>query len=81
MIFTFAVQLPLQEKEGWVTSGFSLLIAVVVPLLLAGASVLESFASECEGPSSSTLLAGRLLDREPSSVKSSLRSLSDGEWQ
>lgn len=58
-----AVVMPLQEGEGWMTSGFSLLIAVIIPLLLVGTSIPAAFASEREQHTLPTLLASRLSDR------------------
>jgi ABC-2 type transport system permease protein len=58
-----AVVMPLQEGEGWVSSGFSLLIAIVIPLLLVGTSIPAAFASEREQHTLPTLLASRLSDR------------------
>jgi ABC-2 type transport system permease protein len=58
-----AVVMPLQEQERWVSSGFSLLIAVIIPLLLVGTSIPAAFASEREQHTLPTLLASRLSDR------------------
>lgn len=58
-----AVVMPLQLQEEWLTSGFSLLIAVLIPLLLVGTSIPAAFASEREGHTLPTLLASRLPDR------------------
>jgi ABC-2 type transport system permease protein len=58
-----AVVMPLQEGEGWMSSGFSLLIAVIIPLLLVGTSIPAAFASEREQHTLPTLLASRLSDR------------------
>jgi ABC-2 type transport system permease protein len=66
MMFTplmLAVVMPLQLREEWVTSGFSLLIAVIIPLLLVGTSIPAAFASEREQHTLPTLLASRLPDR------------------
>lgn len=58
-----AIVMPLQLQEEWLTSGFSLLIAVIIPLLLVGTSIPAAFASEREGHTLPTLLASRLPDR------------------
>jgi ABC-2 type transport system permease protein len=66
MLFTpmmLAIVMPLQLQEEWLTSGFSLLIAVIIPLLLVGTSIPAAFASEREGHTLPTLLASRLPDR------------------
>jgi ABC-2 type transport system permease protein len=66
MLFTplmLAILMPLQLKEEWLTTGFSLLIAIIIPLLLVGTSIPASFASEREQHTLPTLLASRLSDR------------------
>lgn len=58
-----AVVMPLQLQEEWVTGGFSLLVAIIIPLLLVGTSIPAAFASEREQHTLPTLLASRLSDR------------------
>jgi len=58
-----AVYLPLQEGARWVDSPLSVLLAFVVPLILVGMSIPDSFAGERERHTLPTLLASRLPDR------------------
>jgi ABC-2 type transport system permease protein len=57
-----AIYFPLQTGRGWVNSPESL-FCLVVPLLLAGTTIPESFAGERERHTLATLLASRLPDR------------------
>jgi hypothetical protein len=57
------IMMPLHEQEGWVSSDFSLLVAVISPLLLVGRSIPAAFTSEREQHTFPTLTARRLSDR------------------
>jgi ABC-2 type transport system permease protein len=58
-----AVVLPIQMGREWLTQAWSLIAAFLVPLLLVGPTVPESFAGEREKRTLETLLASRLPDR------------------
>ncbi len=58
-----AIVLPLQMKTDWLVTGFSLIVAIVVPLMLVGTTIPASFAGEREKNTLETLLASRLPDR------------------
>lgn len=58
-----AVVFPIQMGKDWLTSGLNLIVAFVVPLLIVGTSIPDSFAGERERHTLSTLLASRLSDR------------------
>ncbi|NIM92252.1 MAG: ABC transporter permease [Anaerolineales bacterium] len=58
-----AIAMPLQLGKDWVSTAFSLIIAVIIPLLLVGTSVPAAFTSEREQHTLPTLLASRLSDR------------------
>jgi ABC-2 type transport system permease protein len=62
-IALFGILLPIQFREGWLTSGWSLGIAFFTPLLLIASTITESFAGERERHTLETLLASRLPDR------------------
>jgi ABC-2 type transport system permease protein len=62
-IVMIATLLPLQLGDEWLNSAWSLLSALLLPLLLVGTTVPESFAGEREQHTLSTLLASRLPDR------------------
>ena len=55
--------LPLQEGRGWVSSPLVLLAAVLLPAILVGMKIPDSFAGERERHTLGTLLASRLPDR------------------
>lgn len=55
--------LPLQFTKEWLSSGWSLIPAVLIPLILIGIRICESFAGERERHTLPTLLASRLSDR------------------
>lgn len=57
-----AIYIPWQAGLDWLQSYVSLLVCFVVPLLLVGISVPESFAGERERHTLPTLLASRLSD-------------------
>ena len=62
-IALFGIVFPIQFQEKWLTSGWSVVVAVVTPLLLIASTVAESFAGERERHTLETLLASRLPDR------------------
>ena len=62
-VVMIAILMPLQMGEEWFTTAWSLIAALVLPLLLVGTAVPESFAGERERHTLSTLLASRLPDR------------------
>jgi ABC-2 type transport system permease protein len=55
--------LPLQEGRGWVSSPLALIGAGLIPALLVGMKIPDSFAGERERHTLGTLLASRLPDR------------------
>jgi ABC-2 type transport system permease protein len=59
----FGIVFPIQFREEWLTSGWSVAVAVVTPLLLIASTIAESFAGERERHTLETLLASRLPDR------------------
>jgi len=59
-VVMIAILLPLQMGEEWFTTAWSLIAALILPLILVGTAVPESFAGERERH---TLLASRLPDR------------------
>lgn len=62
-VIMFSIFLPWQIGTGWVEGYWSLLASVLVPLLLVGTVIPESFAGERERHTLGTLLASRLPDR------------------
>jgi ABC-2 type transport system permease protein len=62
-IVMIAILLPLQMGEEWFTTAWSVIAALILPLLLVGTAVPESFAGERERHTLPTLLASRLPDR------------------
>jgi ABC-2 type transport system permease protein len=63
MIGFFAVLMPLQWGTLFVESAVSLSLWVVIPMMLVGTMVADSFAGERERHTLETLLASRLSDR------------------
>lgn len=59
----FGILIPIQFSDGWLTSGWSLGVALFTPLILIASTVAESFAGERERHTLETLLASRLPDR------------------
>jgi ABC-2 type transport system permease protein len=57
-----AIYIPWNEGPGWVSSPVAL-FALIIPVLLVGTTVPDSFAGERERHTLSTLLASRLPDR------------------
>ena len=62
-VVMIAILLPLQMGEEWFTTGWSVIAALILPLMLVGTAVPESFAGERERHTLPTLLASRLPDR------------------
>jgi ABC-2 type transport system permease protein len=61
--FMIAVLLPIQQGREYLDTAWSLIGSLVVPLLLVGTTIPESFAGERERHTLPTLLASRLPDR------------------
>ena len=61
--FFLAIYMPWEAGVAWVERGISLLVAFVVPLILVGITIPDSFAGERERHTLPTLLASRLSDR------------------
>lgn len=62
-IALFGIIFPIQFREDWLTTGWSVLVSVVTPLMLIATTIAESFAGERERHTLETLLASRLPDR------------------
>lgn len=62
-IALFGIILPIQFREDWLTSGWSVVVSAITPLLLIASTISESFAGERERHTLETLLASRLPDR------------------
>ena len=62
-IALFGILLPIQFRETWLTSGWSVIVSVATPLMLIATTIAESFAGERERHTLETLLASRLPDR------------------
>lgn len=62
-IALFGVIFPIQFRQEWLTSYWSLAVAVVTPMLLIATTIAESFAGERERHTLETLLSSRLPDR------------------
>jgi len=60
----FGVFLPLQEREAWTETPLAGIFAMILPFVLAGGAVADSFAGERERHTLETLLATRLSDRD-----------------
>ena len=58
-----AIFMPWRMGADWVTTGMSLFVAFIIPYLLVGISIPDSFAGERERHTLPTLLASRLPDR------------------
>lgn len=59
----FGILFPIQFREGWLTSGWSVGVSFLTPLILIASTISESFAGERERHTLETLLASRLPDR------------------
>jgi ABC-2 type transport system permease protein len=62
-VLMFGVLLPIQEGQEFFKSGLTLIGAFIIPVLLVGMTVPESFAGERERHTLDTLLASRLPDK------------------
>lgn len=62
-VLVVAIYLPWQEGQRWVESPFTLITGVLIPMILVGTVIPESFAGERERHTLGTLLASRLSDR------------------
>ena len=62
-VVMIAIELPLQMGDEWFGTAWSLIAVFILPLLLVGTAVPESFAGERERHTLPTLLASRLPDR------------------
>lgn len=62
-IALFGIIIPIQFRDGWLTSGWSVAVSLVTPLMLIASTIAESFAGERERHTLETLLASRLPDR------------------
>ena len=58
-----AIYMPWQIGTDWATGAFSVVVAAIVPFILVGITIPDSFAGERERHTLSTLLASRLPDR------------------
>jgi ABC-2 type transport system permease protein len=61
--FMIAIILPIQEGVEYLNTAWSLIGSLIVPLLLVGTTIPESFAGERERHTLPTLLSSRLPDR------------------
>ena len=62
-IVLIGIIFPIQFREDWLTTGWSVVVSVVTPLMLIATTIAESFAGERERHTLETLLASRLPDR------------------
>lgn len=63
MVAFFAILMPIQWGSMWVESAASLSLWVVIPMMLVGTMVADSFAGERERHTLETLLSSRLSDQ------------------
>jgi ABC-2 type transport system permease protein len=61
--FILAIYMPLEAGRDWVDGAPSVLLSAIIPLILVGITVPDSFAGERERHTLGTLLASRLPDR------------------
>jgi ABC-2 type transport system permease protein len=64
ILLVFGVLLPLQQRELWTEGPMAGIFATILPTILAGGVVADSFAGERERHTLETLLATRLSDRD-----------------
>lgn len=64
ILLIFGVFLPLQQRELWLDGPLPGVFSMVLPFILAGGAVADSFAGERERHTLETLLASRLSDRD-----------------
>jgi len=62
-IALFGILLPIQFRDIWLTTGWSVIVSVITPLMLIATTIAESFAGERERHTLETLLSSRLPDR------------------
>jgi ABC-2 type transport system permease protein len=62
-VVMLGVYMPWQVGDGWLGGYWSLIASVIIPMLLVGTVIPESFAGERERHTLGTLLASRLPDR------------------
>ena len=62
-VLMIAIGMPIQMGRDWVEDAWSLLESFVIPMMLVGIMIPESFAGERERHTLETLLASRLPDR------------------
>ena len=62
-IALFGIIFPIQFRDEWLTSGWSVAVSLITPLMLVATTIAESFAGERERHTLETLLASRLPDR------------------
>lgn len=62
-VVLFGIVFPIQFREDWLTTGWSLVIAIITPFMLVAMAIPESFAGERERHTLETLFASRLPDR------------------
>jgi ABC-2 type transport system permease protein len=62
-VFMFGIILPIQLREEWLDTSWSLAIALFTPMILIAPTICEAFAGERERHTLETLLASRLPDR------------------
>ncbi len=64
ILLVFGVLLPLQQRDLWVYGPVAGVFIMILPVILAGGVVADSFAGERERHTLETLLASRLSDRD-----------------
>jgi ABC-2 type transport system permease protein len=62
-IALFGILIPIQFRDEWLTSGWSVAVSMFTPLMLITTTIAESFAGERERHTLETLLASRLPDQ------------------
>ncbi len=64
ILLIFGVVLPLQQRDAWTQGPLAGVFPIVLPFILTGGAVADSFAGERERHTLETLLATRLSDRD-----------------
>ena len=64
ILLIFGVVMPLQDPESWTETPVAGIMIMMLPFILAGGTVADSFAGERERRTLETLLATRLSDRD-----------------
>jgi ABC-2 type transport system permease protein len=62
-IALFGILIPIQFRQGWFTDSWSIIVAIITPMMLITTTIAESFAGERERHTLETLLASRLPDQ------------------